>query len=101
MFVVPLLKIFSVKLPINLLCTVINISPEHISLPRNRHIGELTELNHNYTAVHTASVNRITHVVRPNIINANWTLLDNKNHIPHRNHKDQSSLVSSLIQPSE
>ena len=33
--------------------------------------GQINPLNHNYTAAQTASVNKITHVVRPNIINAN------------------------------
>ena len=72
-FEVPLLKIFSTKLPTNLLCTIINTGPDHISLPRNRHIGKLMPLNNNYTMVNTASANDIMHVAKPG------TPCDNKN----------------------
>ena len=101
LFVVSLLKIFSTKLPTNLLCSIINISPDHITLPGNRHICELTPLNHNYTAQHTASINKITHVVRSSVTNANWTPLDNENILPHKTHIDQHQLVSFLILSSE
>ena len=37
----PSSKIFNAKLPPNLLCTVINIGPNDITLSKNRHIGEL------------------------------------------------------------
>ena len=46
-------------------------------------------------------MNEITHVVKSNIINVNWTLHDNKKHIPDKNHKDKPPLLSTLIQPSE
>ena len=48
-FVVPILKIFSTTLLTNLLCTIINFSPDSVILPRNRHISELTPL---ITATH-------------------------------------------------
>ena len=44
LFIVPLLKIFNAKLLTNVLCTIINTDPDHITLPRNRHIGKLTPL---------------------------------------------------------
>ena len=34
LFVVPLLKIFGVKLPVYLLCTIINTSPDDVILPK-------------------------------------------------------------------
>ena len=77
LFILPLLKIFSTKLPTNLLCTIINISPNHITSPTNRHIGELTPLNHNYTTVKTASENEIMHIVKTNAINVNQPPHDN------------------------
>ena len=81
----------------NLLCTIINTGPEHITMPRNRNIGKLTPLNENYTTVHTASINEIMHVVKLNVINADWTPHDYKNCAPEKNHKDQPPLVASLI----
>ena len=44
LFIVLLLKIFGKKLPVHLLCTVINTSPDDIILPKNQHIGEMTPL---------------------------------------------------------
>ena len=35
LFLVPLLKIFSTKLPVHLLCTIINTSPNDVILPKN------------------------------------------------------------------
>ena len=46
-------------------------------------------------------MNEIMHAVKSKIINLNWTPHDNKKCIPDKNHKDQSPLVSSSIQPSE
>ena len=85
---VPLLKIFCVKLPTDLLCRIINTGPDYIKLPQNRHTGELTPINHNYTTVKTASMNKIMHVVKPNAINVDWPPHDSKKCIPEKNCKD-------------
>ena len=42
LFVIPLLKIFGVKLPMHLLCTIMNTGSNDIILPKNWHIGEMT-----------------------------------------------------------
>ena len=46
-------------------------------------------------------MNEITHMVNPNAINVDWPLHDNKKYILEKHLKDQLSLVSTLIQPSE
>ena len=80
LFIVCLLKIFNAKIPPNLLCTVINIGPNNITLPKNRHIGKLALIPDHDTIVHTASVNETTHAVKSNIINDNWTPPKTINH---------------------
>ena len=41
------------------------------------------------------------HIVKPNAINADWSLFNNKKCIPNIHHKDQCPLISALIHPSE
>ena len=78
LFLVPLLKIFSAKLPMNLLCTIINTSPNNDILLRNRHIGKMTHLNCSNTPIHPVSVNEIKYGIKPKTINANWTPFNDK-----------------------
>ena len=101
LFVVPLLKIISKKLPTQLLCTIINMGPDHIKIPKNRHIDNLTPLNHTYTTTKTAFMNEITHIVKPNTIKFDWLLHNDEMCTPNKHHKDQFPLVCTLIQPSE
>ena len=101
LFIVPLLKIFSTKLPTNLLCNIINISPDNIILPRNIHIGKLISLDHSGIFVHTVYINDITHVVDPSITHANCMPPKNKNQHLRKTSESQKPLVSSLILPSE
>ena len=51
LFVVPL-EIFGAKLPVHLLCTIINISPDVVILPKNCLIGVMTPLNYSNKSVH-------------------------------------------------
>ena len=53
LFIGPLLKIFSAKLPIYLLCIIINTSPDNVILPKDR-------------PVHPVSVNGIKYDIKPN-----------------------------------
>ena len=53
------------------------------------------------TVVHTVSVNEITHVIKPNIINANWTPLHSKDHPLNKTQTDRNPSLSSLIMPSD
>ena len=94
LFVVPLLKIFSTKLPTNLLCTVINISPDNVVLPRNRHIEELNPLNHSDTSVYTVTINEIMHTVKQSTINADSTPLNNRKQHSRNTCENQQPLVS-------
>ena len=43
--VVPVLKFFGEKLPLQLLCTIVNTSPDEIVMPKHRHLGEMKPLN--------------------------------------------------------
>ena len=45
LFVVPVPKIFDAKLPLHLLSTIINRSPDDVILPKNWHIGDLKALS--------------------------------------------------------
>ena len=68
---------------------------------KNRHTGELALIPDHDTIVHTTSVSEITHVVKPNIINNNWTPLKNRDHPLNKTQKEQNPSVSSLIILSE
>ena len=46
LFITPLLKIIRAKLPVHLLCTIINTSPNDVILPKIWHIGEMTPLSY-------------------------------------------------------
>ena len=45
LFVVPVLKIYGTKLPVHLLCTIINTSPSDVILPQKQHISEMKLLS--------------------------------------------------------
>ena len=75
LFVVPLLEIFGVKLPVHLLCTIINISPDVVILPKNGHIGEMTPLNCSDISVHTPYINKVTHDISPDSVNYLFVLV--------------------------
>ena len=71
LFIVPLLKIFSKKLPMHPLCTVINPSPYDVILPNNWHIGEMMLLSHTNSSVQ--HIKGVVHDISPNTVSANWT----------------------------
>ena len=81
LFIALFLKIFNAKVPPNPLCTVIYIGCHNVTLPKNRHIGELAPMPDHDAIVHTASVNEITDVVKSNIINNDWTPPKNRDHL--------------------
>ena len=61
LFVVPVLKIFSTKLPVHLMCTIINLSPDDVILAKSWDIGEMTPLNNSDDFWHPLSINEVTH----------------------------------------
>ena len=73
-FIVPVLNIFSTKLPVHLLCTIINSSPNDVILPKNWHISEMKSLSYTNDLWHPPSVNEVTHDINPNNNGTNWTL---------------------------
>ena len=75
-FVVPVLKIFSTKLPVHLLCTIINTSPNGIILPKTQHIGEMKLLSNSDDTWHPPSVNEVTHDISSNHIDAQYPETD-------------------------
>ena len=82
LFIVSLLKIFGRKLPLHLLCTVLNTSPNDVILPKNCHIGKMTPLS--YTDNSVQHINEVTHDINPNTVSACWT---QQNIDPHTKHK--------------
>ena len=61
LFVLPGLKIFSKKLPVCLLCTIINTSSGDIVLPRNQHLGEMKLFSSIDDHLKPSAVNEVTH----------------------------------------
>ena len=67
LFVVHVLKIFDVKLPLHLLCTIINTSPDDVILPKNWNIGEKKLLNNLDDSLNPPAVNEVA-VIRSCLI---------------------------------
>ena len=66
----PALKIFDAKLPLCLLCTIINTSPDDVILPKNWHIGEMKLLSNHGYSLNPPAVNKVTHDINSNYIDA-------------------------------
>ena len=73
---VPVLKLFGAKLPVHLLCTVINTSPDDVTLPKNQHIGEMKPLSNRDDSWHSPSVNEVTHDTSSNHIDIQYPKTD-------------------------
>ena len=71
LFIVPLLKIFGIKLPVHLLCTIINTIPCNVILPNNWHIVEIKPLSYADNSAQPPSINEVTHGLNPDTIGIN------------------------------
>ena len=72
LFVVLGLQIFDTKLPLHLLCTIINASPDDVTLQRNQHIGEMKPLSNSNDPLNSPVVNEVTHDIDSDCIDAQW-----------------------------
>ena len=61
LFIVPVLKFLGTKLPVHLLCTIRNTSPDGAILPKNWHMDEMKLLSTSDDSWHPPSVNEVTH----------------------------------------
>ena len=74
LFVVPLLKIFGTKLPVHLLCTIINAIPNDVILPKNWHISEMKPLNYTDNSA-PPLINEVMYDINPNTVSTYWMQL--------------------------
>ena len=69
LLVVPVLKILVRKLPLCLLCTIINTGSDNIVLPQNRHLGEMKPLSDIDDSLKPLVVNEGTHAIDSDHVN--------------------------------
>ena len=74
---VPVLRIFSEKLPVHLLCILINTSSDDIVLPKNLHLGEKKLLSSTDDPLKPLVVNEVTYAIDPNHVDTQWMQSDN------------------------
>ena len=95
----PFLKFLGAKLPVHLLCTVINTTPDDVILPKNWHIGEINPFSQT-NSIHP--INEVTHSINPDTISTSWT---QQNNYPHTTHKTcnnpQAPIKTSFLMPSD
>ena len=56
-------KMLGEKLPLQLLCTVINTSPDEIVLPKHRHLGEMKPCSTSDDQVEHFMINEVTYII--------------------------------------
>ena len=72
LLVVPVLKMFGKKLPLHLLCKIINTSSDEVVLPKNRHLGEMKLISNTDDFLQPLVVNEVTHATDSNHVDAQW-----------------------------
>ena len=99
LFIVPLLKIFGKTSFMQLLCAVINSSPNDVTLPKNWCIGKMTPLSHTDSSV--LHNNEVTHDINPDPVSASWTQQNIDPHTKHKTHNEpQPKIKTSLLMSS-
>ena len=100
-FVVPILQIFGTKIPVHLLCTIINTSPDDVFLPKNWCIGEMKPLSNVDDSLNPAAVNKFTHDINSDHANTQWTQPHGSPSTPCKIYSNsQSVLKTSVLIPS-
>ena len=61
--VVPVLKIFGEKLPLQLLCMIVNTSTDEIVLHKNRNLGEMKPLSNTDDTLKPLVINEVTYAI--------------------------------------
>ena len=64
-----MLKFFGEKLPVGLLCMVINSSPDEIVLPKHRHVGEMKLLSNTDYPLEPLMINDVTKTIDSDQVN--------------------------------
>ena len=72
LFVVTILKFFGKKIPVCLLRTIINASPDNVILHTNWHIGEMKPLSSIDDSSKPSAVNEVTDDIDSNHVDAKW-----------------------------
>ena len=73
LLVVQVFKIYGEKLPLQLLCTIVNTGPGIIFIPKHRNLGEMKPLNTYDDQVESLMVNEITYKIDSDQVNTKPT----------------------------
>ena len=76
LIVVPVLNIFGTKLPVCLLCTIINISSDNLTRPKNWHIDEMNLLESSDDSWPSPSVNEVRYYISWDQFNVQYPQTD-------------------------
>ena len=97
LLLVHVLKIFGEKLPLQLLCTIVNTSPDEIVLSKHRHMGEMRPLNTSDDPVESLMINEITYKINSDDINTKLTQTQNSHCTLSESTNDLKSVPKTSI----
>ena len=99
-FIVPVLKIFGEKLPLQSLWTTVNTSADEIVLPKHRHLGKMKLLSTSHDPVEPMTINEVTYAIDSDQVNIQFTQTQtSSSHQSESTNDSKPVTITSILMP--